>query len=56
MGQELELDLNDKSSLGLSPDTVLPSQQYCLNVKKRYKNGKSTGEDDFLKLKREELC
>lgn len=51
MGQELELDLNDKSSLGLSPDTVLPSQQYCLNVKKRYKNGKSTGEDDFLKLK-----
>ncbi|BAU00555.1 hypothetical protein VIGAN_10216000 [Vigna angularis var. angularis] len=51
MGQELELDLNDKSSVGLSPDTVLPSQQYCLNVKKIYKNGKPTGKDDFLKLK-----
>ncbi|KAK7406131.1 hypothetical protein VNO78_07750 [Psophocarpus tetragonolobus] len=47
MGQELELDLSDKSSMGLSPDTVLPSHQYCLNVKKRYKNGK----DDFLKPK-----
>ncbi|CAJ1927822.1 unnamed protein product [Sphenostylis stenocarpa] len=51
MGQELELDLNDRSSVGLSPDTVLPSQQYRLNVKKRYKNGKPTGKDDFLKLK-----
>jgi len=51
MGQELELDLNDKSSVGLSPDTVLPSQQYCLNVKKIYENGKPTGKDDFLKLK-----
>ncbi|XP_029125009.1 uncharacterized protein LOC109788089 isoform X2 [Cajanus cajan] len=51
MGQELELDLNDKSFVGLSPDTVLPSHQYCLNVKKRYKNGKPTGKDDFLKLK-----
>ncbi|XP_061337279.1 uncharacterized protein LOC133284295 [Gastrolobium bilobum] len=29
MGQELELDLNDKSSVvGLSPNTVLPSHQY----------------------------
>ncbi|ESW30500.1 hypothetical protein PHAVU_002G158000 [Phaseolus vulgaris] len=51
MGQELKLDLNEKSSVGLSPDTVLPSQQYCLNVKKIYKNGKSTGKDEFLKLK-----
>ncbi|TKY70951.1 hypothetical protein E2542_SST07245 [Spatholobus suberectus] len=51
MGQEFELDLNDKSCVGLSPDTVLPSHQHCLNVKKRYKNGKPNGKDDFLKLK-----
>jgi len=51
MGQELEFDLNFKCSVGLSPDTVLPSQQYCLNVKKIYKNGKPTGKDDFLKLR-----
>ncbi|KAL2669292.1 hypothetical protein AAZV13_01G178400 [Glycine max] len=51
MGQELEFDLNDKSSVGLSSDTVLPSHQYCFNVKKRCNNGKPTGKDDFLKLK-----
>ncbi|KAL5168061.1 hypothetical protein HKD37_11G030303 [Glycine soja] len=51
MGQELEFDLNDKSCVGLSPDTVLPPHQYCLNVKKRCKNGKPTGKDEFLQLK-----
>ncbi|XP_020218360.1 uncharacterized protein LOC109801652 isoform X2 [Cajanus cajan] len=51
MGQELELDLNDKFFVVLSPDTVLPSHQYCLNEKKICKNGKPSGKDDFLKLK-----
>ncbi|KAJ1406014.1 hypothetical protein SESBI_25466 [Sesbania bispinosa] len=51
MGQELELDLNDKSSEGLSPNTVLPSHQYCANVKKRSKKGKPTGKDEFFTLK-----
>ncbi|XP_020217896.1 uncharacterized protein LOC109801278 [Cajanus cajan] len=51
MGQEFELDPDDKSSVGLSPNTVLPSHQYCVNVKKRSKKGKHTGKDDFLTLK-----
>ncbi|KAH1251454.1 hypothetical protein GmHk_05G014325 [Glycine max] len=51
MGQELELDLDDKSSVGLSPNTVLPPHQYCVNVKKRSKKGKPTGKDDFFTLK-----
>jgi len=51
MGQELELDLDEKSSVGLSPNTVLPSQQYCVNVKKISKKGKSTGKDEFFTLK-----
>ncbi|RDX95780.1 hypothetical protein CR513_21660, partial [Mucuna pruriens] len=51
MGQELELDLSDKSLVGFSPDSVLPLHQYCLNVKKRYKNGIPTGKDEFLKLR-----
>ncbi|KAK7308974.1 hypothetical protein RJT34_05348 [Clitoria ternatea] len=51
MGQELELDLNDKSSVGLSPDTVLPSHQYCLNVKKVCKNGEPIEKDEFLRLR-----
>ncbi|XP_027340268.1 uncharacterized protein LOC113853818 [Abrus precatorius] len=50
MGQELELNLDEKSSVGLSPNTVLPSHQYC-NVKKRSKKGKSTGKDVFFTLK-----
>ncbi|KAK7399209.1 hypothetical protein VNO78_10388 [Psophocarpus tetragonolobus] len=51
MGQELELDLDDKSSVGLSPNTVLPSHQYHVNVKKRSKKGKTAGKDDFFTLK-----
>ena len=51
MGQEFELVINDKSSVGLSPNTVLPSHQYCLNVKERSKKGKPTAKDDFLTLK-----
>ncbi|KAI4326955.1 hypothetical protein L6164_019465 [Bauhinia variegata] len=51
MGQEIELDLNEKSSVGLSPNTVLQSQQYSLNSKKRYKKGKSPGKDYVLTLK-----
>ena len=51
MGQELELDLDDKSSVGLSPNTVLPPHQYCVNVKKRSKKGKPTGKDDSFTLK-----
>ncbi|ESW32056.1 hypothetical protein PHAVU_002G289500 [Phaseolus vulgaris] len=51
MGQELELDLDDKSSVGLSPNTVLPSHQYCVNVKKISKKGKPTGKDEFFTLK-----
>lgn len=42
-----ELDLNDKSSVGLSPNTVFPSHQYCLNVKKTCNNGKPTVKEDF---------
>ncbi|MED6156595.1 hypothetical protein PIB30_015907 [Stylosanthes scabra] len=51
MGQDLELDISDKSSLGLSPNTVLPSHQYSSNVKKRSKIGKSSGKDGFITLK-----
>ncbi|KAE9614137.1 hypothetical protein Lal_00016724 [Lupinus albus] len=51
MGQELELDHHGKSLVGLSPNTVLPSDQYCSNVKKRSKKGKSTGKDEFFTLK-----
>ncbi|KAL2342756.1 hypothetical protein Fmac_004041 [Flemingia macrophylla] len=51
MGQELELDPDDKSSVGLSPNTVLPSHQYCVNVKKTSKKGKPPRKDDFLTLK-----
>ncbi|QHO41985.1 uncharacterized protein [Arachis hypogaea] len=51
MRQELEFDLNDKSSADLSPNTVLLSPQYSLNVKKIYKKGKAIGKDEFLKLK-----
>ncbi|XP_047166015.1 uncharacterized protein LOC124835166 [Vigna umbellata] len=51
MGQELELDLDDKSSVGLSPNTVLPSHQYCVNVKKISKKGKPSGKDEFFTLK-----
>ncbi|CAJ1947298.1 unnamed protein product [Sphenostylis stenocarpa] len=38
IGQELELDLDDKSSVGLSHNNVLPSHQYRVNVKKISKN------------------
>lgn len=58
MGKELELNLSGKSSEGLSPNTVLPPQQYCVNVKKRSKKGKSTGKgevftmtEDFAEIK-----
>ncbi|MED6158921.1 hypothetical protein PIB30_037468 [Stylosanthes scabra] len=51
MGQDLELDISDKSSLGLSPNTVLPSHQYSSNAKKRSKKGKSSGKDGFITLK-----
>ncbi|CAK8579198.1 unnamed protein product [Lathyrus sativus] len=51
MGKELELDLNSKSSVGLSPNTVLPPQQYSLNVKKRSKKGKSSGKDEVFTMK-----
>ncbi|OIW09867.1 hypothetical protein TanjilG_20493 [Lupinus angustifolius] len=51
MGQELELDHHGKSLVGLSPNTVLSSDQYCANVKKRSKKGKPAGKDDFLTLK-----
>ncbi|KAI4315420.1 hypothetical protein L6164_028232 [Bauhinia variegata] len=50
MEQEIELDLNEKSSVSLSPDTVLPSQQYFLNAKKRYKKDKPTGKGNILIL------
>lgn len=51
MGQEIEIDLNEKFSEGLSPNTVLSSHQYCSNAKKRYKNGKQRGKDEMLTLK-----
>ncbi|XP_054824031.1 uncharacterized protein LOC129322027 [Prosopis cineraria] len=47
MGQEMKLDVNVKSSEGLSPDTVLSSHQYPLNVKRRYKKVKHIGKDEF---------
>jgi len=48
MGQEL--DLNDKSSVSLSPNSVLPSHQNCLNVKKEKscRNGKF--KEDFAEI------
>jgi len=51
MGKELELNLSGKSSEGLSPNTVLPPQQYCVNVKKRSKKGKSTEKDEVFTMK-----
>ncbi|KAF7810275.1 uncharacterized protein G2W53_037018 [Senna tora] len=51
MGQEIEMDLNEKSSVGLSPNTVLPSHQHRSYAKKRYKNGKQIGRDEYLTLK-----
>ncbi|KAF7828273.1 transcriptional regulator ATRX-like protein isoform X2 [Senna tora] len=50
MVREMKMDLNVKSSEGLSPDTVLPSHQYPLNAKKRHKKGKNFGKDEFLTL------
>ncbi|XP_057421949.1 uncharacterized protein LOC130715837 [Lotus japonicus] len=49
--QELELDLNDKSAKVLSPNTVLPSHQYCVNAKKRSKKGKPPRNGEFFTLK-----
>ncbi|WJX53947.1 hypothetical protein P8452_39887 [Trifolium repens] len=49
MGKELEL--NEKSSEGLSPNTVLPPQQYCVNAKRRSKKGKSSGKDEVFTMK-----
>jgi len=48
MGQEL--DLNDKSSVSFSPNSVLPSHQNCLNVKKEKacRNGKF--KEDFAEI------
>lgn len=43
----MKLDVNVKSSEGLSPDTVLSSHQYPLNVKRRYKKVKHIGKDEF---------
>ncbi|CAL0312648.1 unnamed protein product [Lupinus luteus] len=51
MGQELELDHHGKALVGLSPNTVLSSDQFCANVKKRSKKGKPTGKDEFFTLK-----
>ncbi|CAJ2636406.1 unnamed protein product [Trifolium pratense] len=40
MGEEM--NLNEKSCVSLSPNSVLPSHKYCLNVKKEkaYRNEK----------------
>ncbi|CAL0313368.1 unnamed protein product [Lupinus luteus] len=50
MGQELKLDLDDKSLVGPSPNTVLSSDQYCSNAKIS-KRGKPIGNDEFFTVK-----
>ncbi|XP_015955546.1 uncharacterized protein LOC107479944 [Arachis duranensis] len=46
MGQDLELDISEKYSVGLSPNTVLPSSNA-----KRSRKGKPSGKDGFITLK-----
>ncbi|TXG50517.1 hypothetical protein EZV62_023041 [Acer yangbiense] len=51
MGLEMELDFDKRSSVGLSPNTVLPSPRQCSNVEKRSINRKSTCRDDVFRVK-----
>lgn len=50
MGLEVELEFHKNRTVGLSPNTVLPSQQDCSNVRKKNTRGKPR-KDDLLSLK-----
>ncbi|KAL5747494.1 hypothetical protein ACOSP7_024495 [Xanthoceras sorbifolium] len=51
MGLEMELDFDKRSSVGLSPNTVLPAPRHCSNIEKRNINRKPTCRDDVLRVK-----
>ncbi|KAK8494627.1 hypothetical protein V6N12_005756 [Hibiscus sabdariffa] len=51
MGLEMDSDLEKNCTLDLSPNTVLPSTRQCLNIKKRYPNGKLSRKEDVLRVK-----
>ncbi|XP_017972164.1 PREDICTED: uncharacterized protein LOC108661066 isoform X1 [Theobroma cacao] len=51
MGLEMDSDLEKNCTLGLSPNTVLPSPRQCPNIEKRYPKGKPGHKDDLLRAK-----
>ena len=51
MGLEMELDCEKNCTVGLSPNTVLPSQQNCSYTGKRSTKGRLSRKDELLILK-----
>lgn len=51
MGLDIEQDFDKRSSVGLSPNTVLPTPRHCSNFEKRNVKGKPTRRDDILRVK-----
>lgn len=51
MGLEIEMDLDKISTVGLSPNTVLPPPRHCSNIQKRKTKGKHIRRDELLRVR-----